>query len=491
MKSNRTLYFSFDFIMIVTLLVCISLEMNSLFLDNELFNFAAKSSIIVGLLFLTFCVRLNVGGYPFKLFMIFFILFFVQRVIVLSYNPDIFVYPIDVDGNDINTALVYLLLSIIAIICGFSVGISFSSMKRSRNLRYVNYGIFEIERYRNKWLNISFVFLLAHFFVLLGLGHGFGVLPPEKFAWIFRPLRVLSIIFSGNIFLLIQNKITLKPIEIKRLKIFTALYVISLIISGSRSALFAVPVSILFIKYTTGSALRIKAKLLLLLALSVPLVSVYVGVINAYREYLQTSFADSSVLLSSIMNYDNLLSRIDVMDVIDLFSRRMNGFDLLVSSLKKQVELSSYISLKSQVLTIVDSFYPGSLFQHGMDPGDVIPLVLRDVDFSLLDHFVFSKEHMHLIGMSDVYFGYFGGLIFLFIFFFITTLVLYSKIDFIAKLIVANIFIFYPFETGFIDGIFQNFSEQLIMYGLLVMLIVKLNFSFISGGKKDFIMTAQ
>jgi len=470
MKANRSIYLSFDYMIIVTLLVCISIEFVSLFLDNEIFSFGAKVSIIFGLLLLIVCVKRSVGGYPFKIFTLFLILYFVQRIILLSINPDPFVYPIDVNEYDINYALLYLFCSIIVILLGFIIGIVLSSMKKSKGRSDLNYGIFKANSYRDKWIKISYVLLFANYFVLFYFRHGYGVLPPEEYAWVFRPLRALGIMFLGNVFLLVQSHIKLSDYEKKTLKIFIVLYVVSIIISGSRAALFMIPVAVVVVKFIIGDT-RIRAKTLILLSLIIPLLAVYVVFINFYRTFLQESFVDPSVSVTSIIDYNSLLNKISLTDVLDFFSMRMNGFDLLVGALKKQDLLSSYINIKYQLVTLIDSLYPGSLFEHGMDPGLVIPLILRDIDMST---YVLSKEHMHLIGMSSVYFGYWGGLIFLFIFFFIVALILFSKGDIIIKLIITNILIIYTFETGFIDGIFQNLSETLIMYGLVV--IFTLNF---------------
>ena len=452
MRGNRDIYVSFDTIIMVTLFVCLSIEFVLLFFDSELFNFQAKLSIILGLFLLIVCVKRSIGGYPFKLFTIFLILYFVQRIILLSIDPAYFDFPIHLDETDINHALLFLFFSSITILMGFSFGIALSSLERLRKQSYLNYGIFKTNSYRKTWIKISYVILFAHLFVLLFLKQGFGVIPAGEFSWMLRPIRVWQLMFGVNILLLMQSHIKFVNSEKKALKVFIVLSVGAMIISGSRAALFSIPFAIIMAKFIIGD-FRVKAKTIILLSLLIPFLSVYFTFINAYRGILQQSYADPSVTRS--IDYYDLLNRINMIDSINFLSVRMNGFDLLVAALKKQDELSNYLNIKDSVLTIVDSLYPGSLFEHAIEPAQVIPTVLRNVDMSA---FIFSGEHLNLIAMSFIYLGYFGGFIFLFIFSFITALVLFSKKDVVIKLIIVNILIFYTFETGFIESIVQNLS---------------------------------
>ena len=252
MKANRAIYVSFDCMIIATLSVCILIEIVSLFSDNELFNFRAKLSIIFGLLLLIICVKRGVGGYPAKIFTVLFILFFVQRIILLSIDSDFFVYPIQLDGSDINNALLYLGYSIIAILLGFSFGMALSSMKRSKEQSCLNYGIFEKNSYRDKWIKISYVILFLNFIILLYLKQGFGVVPPEEYNWMLRPMVVAGLMFMVSILLLMQHDIMLSDYEKKKLKIFIILSICSFIISGSRGALLTFLLYVFFTKMYYG-----------------------------------------------------------------------------------------------------------------------------------------------------------------------------------------------------------------------------------------------
>jgi len=467
MKANRAIYVSFDRMIIVTLWVCISIEIVSLFLDNELFNFGAKLSIIFGLLLLIICVKRGVGGYPAKIFTVLFILFFVQRIILLSIDPDNFVYAIKLYESDINNALLYLFYSIIAILLGFSFGIALSSMKRSRGQSYLNYGIFKKNSYRDKWIKISYVILFLNYFILLYLKQGFGVVPPGEYSWMLRPMVVAGLMFMVSILLLTQSDIMLSDYEKKALKIFIILSIGSFIISGSRGAFLTSLLYVFFTKCITGD-MRVKAKTLILLSLMIPFLTVYVAVINFYRNFQQASFLDPSVTMGSIIDYNYLLDQMNPTIMLNFYSRRMNGFDYLVSALKKQEELSSHASIKYEVLRGIDSLYPGSLFEHGTDPGLWVPEVLRNIDMSTHTYF---KETLDLISMSLIFFGYLGGPIYLFIFFFITALILFSKVGVVTKLIITNILILQTFGTGFFSSLFKNLSELLGMYVVVVILI--------------------
>lgn len=467
MRANRVFYVNINHIIIVLLLVCISVVVVYLHEDNVLFSYNAKLSIIVGLFFLIFCVKRSIGGYPFKLFTLFLVAYFIQRILLLLIDPDLFDFKrISLTESDVNSALLFLFFSIIAILLGLSLGSMFSGPKRAREQSCLNYGILTTSYYRGKWIKISYALLAIYLFALLILKQGYGVLPGGVYSWLLRPTRILPVILAVNILLLMQSHIKLSDWEKRALKIFVVLYVFGVLISGSRGAFFSVPMSVLMIKFITGD-LRIKAKFVILLLLMIPVLSLALGALNVYRANLQLAYRDASA--ANLIDYSNVWRTTNLLYIFDLLSIRMNGFDLLAATMNKQAELIKYFNIKDSVLTMIDSLYPGTLFEYGIEPSSVVPLVFRDIDVSVL---VLYGEHLHLISMSFIYFGYFGGLIFLMLFYFITARILFSiKKDVVVKIIIANMFVFYPFETGFLEGIFNNLFEQLVVYGIIVKFI--------------------
>jgi hypothetical protein len=455
----------FESILILLLLVSMVVLGCSMFYDNPLFGFWTKVVVFSALGGHCVLIRRGLGGFPFKLFSLLVFLYFFQRMILFSFDSTYFTYPISLVESDVQRALLFLFSSILLAAIGMEIGGKVVSPKMVGPLNERDYSFFTHPSFVGDWLKISFLVLFTHFSVMFFLGEGIGVLPPGALAWLLRPTRAIGMIFIVNFLLFLQQDLSLTRWQGYFLRWFIVLYMLSIVVSGSRSALLIVPFFYLVGKCILGE-MKVRLKYLLLFAAFLPLLSVYVASVNLYREYLQTTHFQNVQGVASFSEASGRMSSVGAFDALEFFSRRLNGFDLLVSAIIKEKELAEHISFFNEVLVMVDTLYPGSLFEHGMDPGLVIPLVFRKIDSQTI--LTFSKEHMHFLGMSIVYFGWLGGLVMLLLFYSAVGAILFSRMNVFLKLLMAQLLIVYPFETGFLSDFFKNGSETLVMFWCVV-----------------------
>lgn len=464
--KERGNYIHINFILILVLWCSIAVMFYSLFTENAVFDVKTKILVITGLVFLLICIKKNIGGPLFEIFTIFLFLYYIQRIVLLAINPDYFAFKLSItmDKADVNGSLLYLLVAIVAILLGYSFGGNMAGRSRSKDLNIVNDAVLSKNIYRKIWIVISLLLLFVKVFILLYLRQGFGVVPPSYYAWVLRPLEFLAMILMVNIVLSLQNDIKLSKVEERWLKWFIFIYLLVLIISGSRAALLSILMYVFSLKFLLDRRISIKQLIVIMCIFLMSLASF--PIVNIYRGYLQEKYIVQSAD-NSYYDYSGYYDRFNVIDSINFLSERMNGFDLLVASIAKKDILSTYFDVKVALLQCLDTLYPGSLFVQEYSPGEIIPMVLRNFNMS---DFLFHREHMNLIGMSQIYFGYIGGIFFLFILCLVTAFVIFSTNSIFIKLLFIQLFIIYPFENGFIEGIFQLFSMNAAMYSVFIVI---------------------
>jgi len=156
-------------------------------------------------------------------------------------------------------------------------------------------------------------------------------------------------------------------------------------------------------------------------------------------------------------------------DLLLGFLRRLNGLDLLVGFMTVGRDtFPGFVSLRGDVILLLNSLVPGEIIpqQDWVSPAYLIPFHLRGVSLPAEGALTAYGENYGLLGMGYVYFGWIGGVILMFVWSAVTTLILGSRIGRIYKILYFYLFVIVLFVGGgfFTPGI--RFYESLISLGI-------------------------
>jgi len=432
---------------------------------NVVFDWQGLVISLLILFIITFLLIFRIGGRGFEIFSLFFIFYFLQRIVLLNYEFEFFTFPrVVITAQDNNSALCLLLFFTLMIASGFELtGKKFNINKTNKFDLYIGN-----KRFINSWIFLSYNVLAMQYILLLFFNVGIGSIEPGQYAWIFRPLRAISVLSIGVLYIFIQNKVSISNSTKKSLSIFIALLLIFNILSGSRASILSLIISVLFIKILLGEDF-VKKKYIYCSIVLIPILSLFFLFINEYRSYLQNFPSDNIFGFMSNTNFYDLVKNFNMLSSIEFLSLRMNGYDVFIASFVRSNELIPNMLISNHFLQIIDSLYPGSLFDGGPESAIAVVEILREVS---IENYIFHREFINLIGMAYIYFGVIGGGIFLLTIFYIISYYLYSQdISIIIKLIILSSVLFYSFESGFLPSIFVNLSEQIIFYLIIIIII--------------------
>jgi len=333
------------------------------------------------------------------------------------------------------------------------------------------YGGLNKQKFLYKFLFFSSFFICLRL-IFIFFGYGIGVLDPASNPIVIKFfLRITASIYFIYIILLLL--VVQKDIYIKRsVRLFIIsniiLVLFSIVFVGSRAAFISLIIYIIIIKIVYYNNYRLPLKYILLIFISLPFLVIYVYAINYYREYKQYG--------EIIINEFNVFGGIDFYKGLMFFSKRTNGFDLLIATNANILDLTFHINIFDGIKRLIDSFYPGSFFTYMTnEPAVIVTETLRKVNLS---DYVFYREHLSLIPMALVYFhNQFIACIFLLFYFLCVSYMYWSTKNICVRLLLTYTLVIYSFEMGFIEGLFSSFLFAIIFYYLLSqMLRIRLNF---------------
>jgi len=214
--------------------------------------------------------------------------------------------------------------------------------------------------------------------------------------------------------ILIEDKKT----KLDRLMLFfsTALYSIQITLMGSKGAFVRVSLIFLVLLMCRYGNIRLKAlKLTLVISLAIILSIVGYGIGLASRMQILTN--ENFSISQSIDVTEQVLNGSDLSDFLVAILDRLGTIDypILIISSPKTDKPSPYFTISYAIKSYLNIMLPGDPFSDAIFPtGRVLAIIYGDyTEENLLD--MFNSEPWTIWGVTYAFFGWLGGLLFLFI----------------------------------------------------------------------------
>jgi len=410
----------------------------------------------------------------------FFVVFFLQRIVVIYFRPDQMSYQeyLKFSPQVFNAAIWFCIGVVIAILGGYFLAISHKKTINASELRVINFDKFfgisyDFERLFNVYSLFFYVAMILEIFLIVKFKVGVTALEyGRQFAPFIRIVNIVETLYFLPLLVLAKGKFS--PYTRNVAISLVVLILIRLIFfQTSKAGIISLCVTFFVCQYFCGAKIS-KKNVITGFALFIFSIFILAPVTTIMRASVIRMVSGSSSFGAEIlMVKNNYVLTID--KPLFSFMNRLGAFDWLVGFIN--VGRDAFLPLANvfnDFVEVVNSLVPGDLINSpygGMSVEKLIPHVLRGWDLgSYLGH----AELMGGVGMAYLYFGVTGGILF---FFFWS----YSVIKMLkfSRSAIAKTLIFIALVINFFLGGSVITSIKIIYEGLIMLFIL----IFISKGK--------
>lgn len=410
---------------------------------------------------------------------ILFAAFFLQRIVVIYFRPDQMSYQnhLTFSSQVFDEAIMFCMAIVIAILIGYFIATYTGKKVQKQKKIVVNF-----DRILGIRLNFEQIFKVYSFFlfsalimqIFLMFKFGVGVTALE-FSRSYAPiLRLTQIVISLSVLPMLvvaSGKFSSKTRKIA-ICLVILLLIYAIFFRTSKGALLSFCVTFFVCTHFCGRRISIKyiiaggVLFLFTILVFAPLVMIlrsgWVSLLTG-----QTNFGD--ILCGMTDNYQVIADELFIK-----FSDRLGGFDWLTGfmTVGRDAFLPS-ASLSSDIISIINSLIPGDLIERPPDyvtTSKLMPHILRGWS---LGGYPGHGENMGGLGMAYLYFGLIGGVLFSFIWSFISVKIINSNINIIVNVLFFQLFVIVFFLGGGFVTPIKNFYEAIIVL-ILVCFVVQL-----------------
>ena len=363
------------------------------------------------------------------LFNFLIILFVVSRIFVLILKPDEFVGYGSLNSEMMNSTLLFIFLGIMASTFGVKFGCSIKN-RFSVNSRNLDDRGMPVPASVVKFLVA--VFLLTIAFQMLnyymkGYAGATGSGETLSFFWryparLLNPIVMIMVLFAAYI---VYGHEKPHKWAKHRIVFCAVLLVLFLLAQASRSGLFEIAILFLVFNIAQKGNFRIRLSLgkMILILLAVPF-SMITYVYASSLRVLQWSHGDTS-LNSYIANYSatiDMMKEMSVFDIMSPISYRLNSLRQIVCVMHGENmglnDISHMVNVKTTLLSSLDRMVPGNLFEGIMISEYAFGFMYRPEGIIASvagDSVNYVGYEWNVFGISYQLFGYFGGIVFIFL----------------------------------------------------------------------------
>lgn len=406
---------------------------------------------------------------------ILFSLFFLQRIVVIYFRPDEMSYQeghLIFSSQVFNEAILYCTAISVAVLIGYLFAI-YIRKQEQKNIT-INYNrLFGIGYDFDLLFKVYALFLVASFifevYLMVGLTVGITSIDFDRqYAPLLRIVQIVQVLHFLPILVLASGKFSsgTRKIAFFLLILFLARLVF---LTASKAAILYLCVASIVCLYFCGKQIS-KKYLIIGFILFLFTIFVLAPGVTLLRAGFQ-GLAAGSMNINDVpyMMIDNYVLKTD--QLFFGFMNRMGIFDWVVGfmAVGRDAFLPS-ASIYNDLILIINSLVPGDLIDMSPDYvtiSKLMPHILRGWD---LGSYPGHSENMGGAGMAYLYFGKIGGVLFFFIWSFISAKILNSNTSVILKVLFFTYFVFNLFLGGDLTTSVRLFYDGLLM--LIVIIFV-------------------
>lgn len=404
----------------------------------------------------------------------FFAVFFLQRIVVVYFRLDQMSYQehLIFSSQVFNEAILFCTAISIAALIGYLFATYLGQDIQKQKVITINYDRLFGIRYDFELLFKGYSLLLCasiifEIYLMVGLKVGVTALDFDRpFAPLLRIVQIVQVLHFLPILVLASGKFS-PSIRKTAFVLFILILGRLILLTTSKAALLYLCVAFIVCLYFCGKQIR-KRYFIIGFILFLFTIFVLAPGVTLLRAGL-VGLVTGSMNLRDVFNMlvDNYMLIVDKL-FFD-FMNRMGVFDWLTGfmTVGRDVFLPT-ASVSDDLIEIINSLVPGDLIERSPDyvtVSKLMPHILRGWG---LGTYPGHSENMGGAGLAYLYFGKAGGVLFFFIWSFISTKILKFSSNIIIKVLFFTSFVFNFFLGGYLVTSIKLFYEGFIMFIIII-----------------------
>jgi hypothetical protein len=455
---------TFSFVLVIFSLALFGTQNHPWFTDSVLRS-AALFAFCVWLMSLKKDFFLNVMA-------LFFSAFFLQRIVVIYFRPDQMSYQphLEFTSQIFGKAILFCIAISLAILLGYYFAVFLKKNLQKQKKIIINYDTFFGIRYDfSRLLKLYSIFFYASMIleVILMFGFNVGVTALDfdrQYAPLLRIVQIVQGLYFLPIIILTSDRFSPGT---RNTALWMSLFILInyLFLQASKAAVLSLCIAFFICLHFSGKKIIKKYVILgsILFVLTIFILAPLTTMLRAGLVGVVTDSIHFSDVFSRLINNYTLTVETQFFD----FMSRMGIFDWLTGFMT--VGRDAFLptaSISNDLIGIVNSLVPGDLIATSTDSMTISKLMPHILGGREWGSYPGHGENMGGVGMAYLYFDTTGGVLFFFIWSFISGILLNSNTSIVNKVLYFTYFVFSFFLGGDLTSSIRQCYEGLLMFAL-------------------------
>jgi hypothetical protein len=396
---------------------------------------------------------------------IFFSIFFLQRIVVIYFRPEEMSYQeghLIYSSQIFNEAIIFCSAIAIAILLGYLLATFIKKGQKSKTINYDRvFGIrYNFELLFKVYALFFFVSVILESYLMVGLKVGITALDFDRqYAPLLRIVQIIQSLSILPILILASGKF---GSNIRKIALVLLILILFKLFFMDTSKAALISLCIIYFVCLNYTGVKVPQKYVIIgAALFTFTIFILAPAVMMLRTGIAVSAVTSSDLQETVYMAKHLFTTPE--QLFFGFMNRLGGFDWLTGFMTagRDVFLPS-ASVSNNLIEIINSLVPGDLIElspNYITISKLMPHILRGLD---LGSYPGHAENMGGVGMAYLYFGKIGGVLFFFIWSFVSAKILNSNTSVVFKILFFTYFVFNFFLGGDLTTTVRLFYDGLL-----------------------------